>query len=271
MSSLLKHVFFIFFISFSFIYSAEINVLQQDEQSVLLSVEIDNFEINEVLIKDQVYHSLSLNDEPNLMDKGFPSLPHLNRAFIIPDKSYGMSVSITGYESQTYENLNILPSKGNVPRNIDINKIVYSKGEVYDNDSFFPGNLHQFSDPYVLRDFRGQVLQINPFQYNPVTRELIVYTRLSVEIEFTEQNSINELSSSRSFDKLVYDYASLYNNRFLNFETHQSRYSPITEEGEMLIICYESFCDEMADFVDWKNQKGIKTTHVPKSNAGNTA
>ena len=271
MSSLLKRVFFIFFISFSFIYSVEINVLQQDEQSVLLSVEIDNFEINEVQIKDQVYHNISLKDEPNLMDKGFPSLPHLNRSFIIPDMSYGMSVSITGYESETYENLNILPSKGNLPRNIDINKIVYSKGEVYDNDSFFPGNLHQSSDPYVLRDFRGQVLQINPFQYNPVTRELIVYTRLSVEIEFTEQNSTNELSSSRSFDKLVYDYASLYNNRFLNFETHQSRYSPITEEGEMLIICYDSFCDEMADFVDWKNQKGLKTTLVPKSNAGNTA
>ena len=39
----------------------------------------------------------------------------------------------------------------------------------------------------------------------------------------------------------------------------------------MLIICYDSFCDEMDEFVDWKNQKGIKTTLVPKTQAGTTA
>ena len=39
----------------------------------------------------------------------------------------------------------------------------------------------------------------------------------------------------------------------------------------MLIICYDDFCDEMGSFVNWKNQKGIKTTLVPKSQAGNTA
>ena len=26
------------------------------------------------------------------------------------------------------------------------------------------------NDPYILRDFRGQVVQLNPFQYNPVTK-----------------------------------------------------------------------------------------------------
>ena len=36
----------------------------------------------------------------------------------------------------------------------------------------------------------------------------------------------------------------------------------------MLVICYDSFCDEVQEFVDWKNQKGIKTTLVPKSEAG---
>ena len=33
----------------------------------------------------------------------------------------------------------------------------------------------------------------------------------------------------------------------------------------------DDFCNEMSDFVDWKNQKGIKTTLVPKSTAGNSA
>ena len=67
------------------------------------------------------------------------------------------------------------------------------------------------------------------------------------------------------------DFHNIYSNRFINFQTHQSRYNPIPEDGEMLIICYDSFCDEMEPFVEWKNQKGIKTTLVPKSNAGSSA
>ena len=42
----------------------------------------------------------------------------------------------------------------------------------------------------------------------------------------------------------------------------------LPEDGEMLVICYDSFCDETQEFVDWKNQKGIKTTLVSKSEAG---
>ena len=38
----------------------------------------------------------------------------------------------------------------------------------------------------------------------------------------------------------------------------------------MLVICYDSFCDEMNPFVDWKNQKGIKTTLAPLSTVGST-
>ena len=258
-------------VSTNILYSVEINVLQQDEQSVLLTIEISDFEITETLIKDKVYHNVKLQDEPNLLVKGSPSLPHINRSFIIPDMGHGMSVSIVGSESEVYHDLSILPSKGNLTRNIDINKVAYSESKVYLDNSLFPGNLYDISDPYVLRDFRGQVLQLNPFQYNPVTKEMTVYTRLSLEIEFTEPNSINELTSARSYDRLVYDYMVLYSNRFLNFETYQTRYSPLPEDGELLIICYDSFCDEMDDFVDWKNQKGIKTTLVPKSSAGTTA
>ena len=62
----------------------------------------------------------------------------------------------------------------------------------------------------------------------------------------------------------------MYANRFLNFNLDY-RYTPVSEEGEMLIICYDDFCDEMSDFVDWKNQKGIKTTIIPKSTAGTSA
>ena len=182
-----------------------------------------------------------------------------------------MNISIQSYDYKVYNDLNIIPSKGNPKRNIDINSIPYEKGDIYLDDKIFPGDLFKLYDPYVLRDFRGQVLQFNPFQYNPVTKDLMVYSNMRVKIEFNKENNKNELLYSRNVDAVVKGYHNLYTNRFLNFNTYQSRYNPISEVGEMLIICYDSFCDEMSDFVDWKNQKGLQTTLVPKAQAGNTA
>jgi len=183
-----------------------------------------------------------------------------------------MDVTILSSEFNEYRNINVLPSKGNPTRNIDINKIPYSKGSVYNNDSNYPGNIIELDDPYILRNYRGQVLQINPFQYNPVQKLLRVYSYMIVEIEFTGANFVNAFNrETRSSDKLVKDYYYLYSDRFLNYESYETRYNPLMEDGEMLIICYDNFCDDMDSFVDWKNQKGIKTTLVPKSEAGTTS
>ena len=175
-------------------------------------------------------------------------------------------------EFEEYEDINIVPSKGNPTRNIDLNTIPYSKGAIYNLDANFPGNIVQLNEPYILRDYRAQVLQINPFQYNPVSKVLQVYNHLIIEVEFNGQNYVNAFNrNDRGSDKLVKDYHYLYSDRFLNYNSHETRYNPIDEDGEMLVICYDDFCDEMNPFVDWKNQKGIKTTLVPKSQAGTTA
>ena len=147
----------------------------------------------------------------------------------------------------------------------------YIKGNTYIEDNFSPLNIVQLHDPYILRDFRGQVLQINPFLFNPVTQILQVYADITVRVDFNAINSINQYSDRNISKKLVYDFDTLYRSHFLNYATYQTRYTPLEEDGEMLVICYDSFCDETQPFVDWKNQKGIKTTLVPKSQTGSTA
>ena len=167
--------------------------------------------------------------------------------------------------------MNIIPSKGNIKRNVDIESVPYVKGDIYTKNEFFPGNLYQINDPYILRDFRGQVVQLNPFQYNPATKIMKVYTKVTLKLTFDGNNTKNQFYRSISSEKkLTKDYSYMYANRFLNFD-FDYRYTPVSEEGEMLIICYDDFCDEMSEFVDWKNQKGIKTTIITKSEAGNSA
>ena len=250
--------------------SVNVTVVEQNKEYVLIEYAINDFTITPIYYDNELYHKVELDDEPQLLIEGAPELPHINRSLIIPDLT-SASVEVVNLNYDSYSDLNILPSKGNVLRNVDINSVPHVKGDVYTVNSDFPANIYELKDPYILRDFRGQVIQLNPFQYNPITQDMKVFTNVTLRINFNGYNSINQFFNRRSVDNIVNDYSQIYSNRFINYETYQTRYNPISEDGEMLIICYDDFCDEMGSFVNWKNQKGIKTTLVPKSQAGNTA
>ena len=250
--------------------SVNVTVVEQNKEYVLIEYAINDFTITPIYYDNELYHKVELDDEPQLLIEGAPELPHINRSLIIPDLT-SASVEVVNLNYDSYSDLNILPSKGNVLRNVDINSVPHVKGDVYTVNSDFPANIYELKDPYILRDFRGQVIQLNPFQYNPITQDMKVFTNVTLRINFNGYNSINQFFNRRSVDNIVNDYSQIYSNRFINYETYQTRYNPISEDGEMLIICYDDFCDEMDSFVNWKNQKGIKTTLVPKSQAGNTA
>ncbi|MAV93989.1 MAG: hypothetical protein CMG01_07565 [Candidatus Marinimicrobia bacterium] len=261
----------LFILCFSLLFSGvKINIVENNKDFVIVEYEIDDFSSNLVSFKNEIFNEIIIEDEPRFIEKNKPQLPHINRSFVIPDFS-SISVELISSEYESYENMNIIPSKGNITRNIDIDSLPYVKGDIYTKNGFFPGHLYQVNDPYILRDFRGQVVQLNPFQYNPATKIMNVYTKVTLKLTFDGNNTENQFYRSILKEKkLTKDFSYMYANRFLNFD-FDYRYTPVSEEGEMLIICYDDFCDEMSDFVDWKNQKGIKTTIVPKSTAGNSA
>lgn len=255
----------------SFLFSdVKINVIESNKDHVIVEYQINDFSTNLVTYKNEIFNEVILSDEPRFIDQNKPQLPHINRSFIIPDFS-SISVEVLSSEFTEYKNMNIIPSKGNIKRNIDIKDVPYVKGDIYDKNAFFPSSLYEINDPYILRDFRGQVVQLNPFQFNPATKVMKVYNKVTLKLTFNGTNTENQFYRTiTNQKKLTKDYSYMYMERFLNY-SNDYRYTPVSEEGEMLVICYDDFCDEMSDFVDWKNQKGIKTTLVPKSSAGNSA
>jgi len=245
----------------------EINIIEQNKNYVIINYKINAYDIADIEYDNNIYQSVVIDGEPNFLIENAPSLPHINRSLIIPD-NYSSTITILESNYIELENINVLPSKGNITRNFDLNSIPYVKGSIYNKNQFFPQDIAELNDPYILRDYRGQVLQINPFLFNPSTNLLKVYTDITVRIDFNGLNSVNRFTNRNESKKIVYDFDNLYQDHFINYATYQNRYTPLLEDGEMLVICYDSFCDETQDFVDWKNQKGIKTTLVPKSEAG---
>ena len=64
----------------------------------------------------------------------------MTSSIIIPD-TYSMSLNIIEFEFEEFENINILPSKGNLSRDINPSSVPFTFGEVYNIDDFIK-NLH---------------------------------------------------------------------------------------------------------------------------------
>ena len=199
-------------------------------------------------------------------------LHQLATSVIIPDDKK-MDIRVISSEFTEYKNIEIAPSKGNLSRDVNPSEIPYEWNDVYTRDEFFPGKLAELRDPYVLRDNRGQTIVSYPFQYNPMSKILRVYTSVVVEVYENGISDINvkhrQLQRSETA-KVNHEYNEIYENHFLN-SRNDTRFDYLVDQGNMLIVSYGDFMDEMEPFVEWKNQKGIRTEMVSSAEAGGNA
>jgi gingipain R len=94
---------------------------------------------------------------------------------------------------------------------------------------------------------------------------------MTVEMYKVDDNGTNVMETNRSNTvKLDPDFKSVYQRHFINYEAGMSKYTPLDEEGDLLIICYDNFISAMTDFVNWKKTRGINTTIVGTSTAGSS-
>lgn len=217
---------------------------------------------------------VSIDNGTPLLIEGAPDLQKLSSSLIIPDQAK-MEVNVVSSSYYDLTGIEIAPSKGNLKRNIDPSAIPYTYGTMYGQNAFYPSQLARLNSPYILRDHRAQTIQVCPFQYNPITKVLRVYTKIvvSVSVQSTTggENSFERITNEQIADK---EFEQIYKRQFINYSSLQTRdamYTPLEENGSMLVICYDAFAADMQPFVYWKNRKGIKTEMVLKSAAGATA
>jgi peptidase C25-like protein len=238
---------------------------EQDAQSIKLYFELTGFELSPVSIGGVEYQEIRVQHEGATLDAGMPDLPSIVRSIIIPNDA-AMAVRVLSSTWTDYENIRIAPSKGNILRTVDPATVPYEFSDTYSEDRWYPEEIVTKSDPYILRDYRGMVVRVHPVQYNPVQNKIRVHNNVRVECMRSGAGTINVFSHASTPERINADFAQLYADHFLNEE--QSRYTPVIEQGEMLIIAYDSFMAAMQPLVDWKNQMGMATTLVSKSEAG---
>lgn len=179
------------------------------------------------------------------------------------------SVSVIDSIFTDIPNIDLIPAKGNIKRPLDPANVPYTYGPVYQNNQFYPAQTVSLGSPYIMRSARGASLQINTFRYNPVSKILRVFTSLTIKVEKISAIGVNPLPAALAQIPLSNEWKEIMNRQFINADSY-TKYSPLSDEGSMLIVCHNdpAFLSAMQAFVEWKTQRGMKVEMIDYAAAG---
>jgi len=219
---------------------------------------IPGFYLDTVTINGKSYSRVNIPGVTNYMKKGYPQLPRIAKSIIIPDEKE-IKLRIVREEVERVKVPPVMPSKGNILRSVSPSSVPYAFSDFYYSTDVFPAEVASLSEPFIIRDFRGITVYVNPIRYDAQDGELVILRELIVEIYsegFSLSNAKNRLvkrSISPSFENLYKDF-------FINYSERKLRYDMLGEDGgRMIIICADQYVTEMDSFLVWKRRKGIPT------------
>ena len=117
---------------------------------------------------------------------GAPNLPVESRILAIPQGSQA-SLNVVSFEIETLHNVNIAPALRIQSEEEEPDMNYVKDLEVYAKNAFYPENPFVMGESYI-RGVEAVTVAITPFQYNPVTKELRVYTNVELSVEFEGGN-----------------------------------------------------------------------------------
>ncbi len=205
-------------------------------------------------------------------DEGAPNVPGFSRYIAVPQGAKAI-LNVTSYQIESIANVELAPAP-RIPLDNDNSPLVFKKdNRIYQRDAFYPANPFLLSEPTQIRGVDAVMLGVTPFQYNPVTKELLVYYDVEVEVSFEGGNGHfgNDRLRSRWFDPILQDafvnYSSL---AVIDYDQRIKKMNNRDEEYEYIIVVpnssdWTSYAEQIKD---WRTLQGIHTGIVTLDEIG---
>src|SRR4030067_542530 len=143
-----------------------------------------NYQVKEKIIDGEKFNYIE-GEEFYLRKPGEPWLPNYNLNIGIPF-NVKQVVKILNVTREKIQNVFILPTPDSL--NQPFNLFPYDK-EIYNSNSYFPQSP-SIIDDFIMRYAHIASLNISPYQFNPVSRELLFNKRIIIQVDFkTDPNN----------------------------------------------------------------------------------
>jgi hypothetical protein len=245
-------------------------LIQSRSQGVTVNFSINSFDMGIRQVNGTGMTELGLFGSFVPNDAGAPDIPGISRYIAIPRGAQAV-LTIQSMRTEKYEDIDLVPAPV-LPLESDDRPMEYVKDPViYSTNAFYPAEPVRLSQPFKIRGVDVVQLGVSPFQYNPVTKELIIYRDIQLQIDFIGGTGTfgEDRYRSRWWEPILSD--NLINYSSLPKLDPDRIYTANRGTGcEYLIITPNG-----ADFVQWANtikdfrtKQGILTQVVTLADVG---
>jgi gingipain R len=242
----------------------EVEVYQTTSTQYEMNFNLDEFQLGNTVKNGVTYSTIHFEGGVTTKDAGFAEVPFIHAALQI-SANRNVSLEIVSTEYEEYDlSYPLLPSRGTIYRNQNPSTIPYGIAEESLVDEFYPALLAENVEPFVLRDVRGTIVYVYPFQYNTDRNVLRVYSNVIVRLTDDNTPVVNPLP--RRINGITREMDSMYRTMFVNYNTSRFE-NELGEFGSILVIHTPRDADAIVPYVEWKQQKGF-TVYVEEVATG---
>lgn len=195
---------------------------------------------------------------------GLPELPAIGKLLAIPaDRAVEIIIREVITQAYPCENPYLVepPEGGNAPWTIQNQQT-----------GIFPAAWAESSGPVILKDYRLAPVNLYPVRYDFNAKQLLLATRLDVEIRTTEPSVENVKAH---FAPMSQAFGPVYEQAIDNLSEFNTA-TPLVGEGsrgKYLIFIADAFTSNyfLTNFITWKKQLGYQVILKPLSTVGSSA
>jgi len=250
------------------------SIVSQTDQGVELVYSVPHVIFSDMMVNGEKMTNIGLPGSKLGNNEGAPNLPGMGRYIAVPQGA-SYSVEVLASRSQIFTEMNILPAPP-IPYEGDDTPPVYVKNpDIYGVNANYPTQPVMASEPMQMRGVDCFILGITPFAYNPVKRELVIYTDIRVRVTFKGGSGHfgDDAYRSRWFEPILEQHLVNYTSLHAVDFAARPKPSEATDECEYMIFIpndttFETWANTIKDF---RARQGISTNIFNIADLGGTS
>ena len=244
-------------------------LIDDNKSQVIINYSLTDFYLQDIEIDGEQLITVKVPGIFLPNNEGAPDLPGSGRFIAIPQGATA-SYEIISVRTEKLINMEIAPAP-RIPLDTDNGPLHYEKNtKIYSKNAYYPAEYISLKN-YTLRGVDAVMLGITPFQYNPVTKELIVIRDIKLKINISGGNGLvgDKRLRSRWWEPIIKDAVLNpkaipevdYNNKPSNSKTPDYEYIIISPDDPVFL----AWADSIKTF---RTLQGIKTGIVTTTDVG---
>ena len=151
-----------------------------------INYQLGQFTLNQMDYRGEAMSEISISGIVLPNTAGSPNLPTESRMIAIPNGAKA-TLNVVHYDTEVFHNVNIAPALRIQNENEEPDMEYKKDTKVYSRNAYYPENPFMVGKSYI-RGVDAVTVAITPFQYNPVTKDLVVYTNIELSLSFQGGN-----------------------------------------------------------------------------------